>query len=73
MDREVQAVHVREEVFDAGEGGAELGDQLGQVGDEPAALAGPRRSGVGDDVREATRVLQAFEHHPYRRHHRDHG
>ena len=37
-----------EEVFDAGEGGAELGDQLGQVGDEPAALAGPLRGGVDD-------------------------
>src|SRR5690606_31497277 len=49
VDRQVQALYVREEVFDAGEGGAELGDQLGQVGDEPATLAGgPCRGGVND-------------------------
>ena len=49
MDREVQAVYVGEEVFDAGEGGAELGDQLGQVGNEPAALAvASSAGGVGD-------------------------
>ncbi|WP_329144867.1 hypothetical protein OIU91_09895 [Streptomyces sp. NBC_01456] len=44
----IRAVHVCKEVFDAGEGGAELGEQLRHVGDEAAALVGLLRSGVDD-------------------------
>lgn len=44
VDREIPAVHVHESIFHAVEGGAELGDQFGQVGDEPAPLD-PLRGG----------------------------
>lgn len=54
VQREVQVIDTGQEVFDAGEGGAELGDQVGQVGNEPAALLAivPLLAcgGVGDSV-----------------------